>query len=67
MKLSETQEKVLRALSKWPNGHGQVGGHCGAPRLQAARALVRRGLLIEYRTSQFAITKAGDKWLEEHK
>lgn len=59
MTLTETQKRLMRWLRKQPNQMGQIAGNGQAPYLQSARALVRKGLLIEWRTSQFATTDEG--------
>lgn len=43
--LSETQRRVARYLSRCPNVYGNIGGHGRAHWVQAAKALVRRGVL----------------------
>lgn len=52
--LSVTQQKLLRFLKRQPNMQLMAGGYGRVPWLSSARALVRRKILIEYRTSTFA-------------
>jgi hypothetical protein len=66
MRLTETQGKVLRTVSKSPNGRRQIAGHGMAGYLSSARSLVRLGLLSEWNTSQFSITDKGRAEVVKH-
>ena len=57
--LTITQKRVIKAMGKAPNGQRQIAGNGMAPFLQSARSLVRKGLLMEWRTSQFSLTDEG--------
>ena len=61
--LSPTQNRILRWAGKAPNGHIIVAGNKQAPFISAARSLVRKGLLIEWKTSHYAITGAGEEYI----
>lgn len=61
--LSFTQARVMRHLYSQPNHMGQIAGHQMAPFISSARSLVRKGLLLEYRTSQYSVTDEGKKWI----
>lgn len=61
---TEAQFKVLRHLEK-QQGWTQIAGHGMAGHMSAARALKRRGLVIEGPTGSFGITNAGERWLNE--
>lgn len=51
---SPTQQRVIRYVKAALNQQAELGGHCRLPILSAARALVRRGILVEWRSSTFS-------------
>jgi hypothetical protein len=59
--ISLTQKKVLRWAANEIDGMTTVAGNKQAPYISAARALCRKGLLTEWRTSHYAITDLGKK------
>jgi len=63
-KPSELQLRILRSL--YINQSAHLGGDGMAPVLSVARALVRKGLAIEIRSSFFWITKAGKEYVEQN-
>jgi hypothetical protein len=65
MILSPTQQRVLRIVSKAPNGQRQIAGHGMAPFLSAARALVRKGLLRSWQTGHYCITDEGEAYMKQ--
>lgn len=66
MKLSKTQEKVLRVLCR-KNIAIQVAGHGNAPYVSACRALVRRDLAFAAsRTGWYGATDAGRAWVADN-
>jgi hypothetical protein len=52
--VSPTQQRVLRAVKHACNMQADLGGNGRLPIISAARALKRKGILIEWRTSSFA-------------
>ena len=62
---SALQMRILRNL--YANHTAHLGGDGMAPVLSAARALVRKGLAVEARSSFFGITDAGRKFIEKDK
>lgn len=61
--LSPTQSLVLRIVNSGLNGRRQVAGYGAAPKLSAAHALVRKGLLRTHETGIFHITDEGRMFL----
>ena len=61
--LSDSQMRILRRAGSAPNGHIIVAGNKQAPHISAARALCRKGLMLEWRTSHYAITDSGRAFL----
>lgn len=54
--LSPTQQLIVRIMKASPNMiNSNLGGDSRIHRISAARALVRKDILIEYRTSHFAV------------
>ena len=65
--LSEAQWKMIRILSREPNGLAMnIGGHGRGPYLSSCRALVRRGLVYAgHITSHYGLTATGRNLVAE--
>jgi len=61
--LSDSQMRILRWAERAANGQIIVAGHGQIHRVSAARALCRKGLMLEWRTSHYAITDDGRAFL----
>jgi hypothetical protein len=59
LRLNPTMWRVLRHLSRGPNGRQQIAGHGRAPYLSAARGLMRRGLANSWETGVYWISSQG--------